>query len=627
MTSDDQATAERILRFVLGEVTPDARRRLAEYVGTLPRTPARDVRTTARLLDAAASLTRGQRDGGRERAPIEPMAGAGVRGRLLRRPMHLARTLAHVAHYSDPDTWRSLDYEPPPARPPSPATAPSLVPYVPRGDIEADVCVIGAGAAGCIVAHHLAMAGRSVVLVEEGPYRVTFDAAPDEMRVLGAVYRLGALQLSRDRRLSILQASGVGGSTMVNNGICTYPGDPDLSPARDNVLEGWRRAGFGLDLAALDLARQDVERRLSVRRLSPGPLGRNAALLLEPGAAHRSAADGRATVSGIFRTNLVDCLGCGLCNYGCAHGRRASVVDRYLVEAGRRRLRLVTGARVRRLEQRGGHTVAHVELADRGQGCRITASKTVLSCGAIASSALLLRSALGSNVGCRVSYNLSFPVLARFPETVHADAEVPMSAYVDHGTHILESVFFPPAAFAALLPEWGADHRESMAGYRQFAGAAVLTGSRPRGRVVLSGSGRNREPAVASGLGPVDRRRPREGMRQLAGHFLAQGASYVLFPALPWSGRATTMAEVERILRQLDDGGSVSLTTAHPQGGNAMHDDPRLGAADSSFRLHGSPSIYVCDASVFPSALGINPQLTVMAMADLCGRRLAGPTG
>jgi hypothetical protein len=75
-----------------------------------------------------------------------------------------------------------------------------------------------------------------------------------------------------------------------------------------------------------------------------------------------------------------------------------------------------------------------------------------------------------------------------------------------------------------------------MAGYRQFAGAAVLTGSRPRGRVMLFGSGRDREPAVVSGVGRVDRRRPREGMRQLAGHFLAQGASYILFPTLPWSG-------------------------------------------------------------------------------------------
>jgi choline dehydrogenase-like flavoprotein len=50
-------------------------------------------------------------------------------------------------------------------------------------------------------------------------------------------------------------------------------------------------------------------------------------------------------------------------------------------------------------------------------------------------------------------------------------------------------------------------------------------------------------------------------------------------------------------------------------GGNAMSDDPRIGVVDSQFSVNGCSNLFVCDASIFPSSLGVNPQLTVMALA------------
>lgn len=85
-----------------------------------------------------------------------------------------------------------------------------------------------------------------------------------------------------------------------------------------------------------------------------------------------------------------------------------------------------------------------------------------------------------------------------------------------------------------------------------------------------------------------------------------------------------TLAEVEVVLQGLDRAAAASLSTAHPQGGNPLHPDSGCGAVDPSFRLHGANSVYVCDASVFPTSLGINPQLTVMSLADTCGSSLAG---
>jgi choline dehydrogenase-like flavoprotein len=165
---------------------------------------------------------------------------------------------------------------------------------------------------------------------------------------------------------------------------------------------------------------------------------------------------------------------------------------------------------VRTLEPLPHGVVLHAAVGRAGHDCTITARIVVVAAGAIASSALLARSRLGGrNVGTRLSYNLSFPVLARMPDPVRAHAEVPMSAYVDHGTHILESIFFPPAAFAALLPEWGSTHRESMEAYDHFAGAAVLTASRPVGRVVATHRSPTHCPASSRGSGTPTGPRPR----------------------------------------------------------------------------------------------------------------------
>jgi choline dehydrogenase-like flavoprotein len=67
------------------------------------------------------------------------------------------------------------------------------------------------------------------------------------------------------------------------------------------------------------------------------------------------------------------------------------------------------------------------------------------------------------------------------------------------------------------------------------------------------------------------------------------------------------------------DASDISVNTGHPQGGNPMSRERSLGVVDQRFCVHGCKNLYVCDASVFPSAITVNPQLTVMALAHLAG--------
>jgi choline dehydrogenase-like flavoprotein len=97
-------------------------------------------------------------------------------------------------------------------------------------------------------------------------------------------------------------------------------------------------------------------------------------------------------------------------------------------------------------------------------------------------------------------------------------------------------------------------------------------------------------------------------------HF-ASGAKRVM-PMTFLSRSYTSLEQVDELDEIVRDNTDIGLHTSHPQGGNAISRDPEKGVVDERFRLHGVENVYVCDASVFPSSVTVNPQLTVMALAD-----------
>jgi choline dehydrogenase-like flavoprotein len=76
-------------------------------------------------------------------------------------------------------------------------------------------------------------------------------------------------------------------------------------------------------------------------------------------------------------------------------------------------------------------------------------------------------------------------------------------------------------------------------------------------------------------------------------------------------------AELEELDAYVRDNADLLLTSAHPQGGNAIGD-----VVGTDFRVRGFRNLYLCDASVFPTSVHVNPQLTVMGMAELAASRI-----
>jgi choline dehydrogenase-like flavoprotein len=105
-----------------------------------------------------------------------------------------------------------------------------------------------------------------------------------------------------------------------------------------------------------------------------------------------------------------------------------------------------------------------------------------------------------------------------------------------------------------------------------------------------------------------------EGIKLAARILLTGGAERVMAPTFDFTEVRHT-DQIDQFAASVDTS-QLSINSAHPQGGNAISPGPETGVVDAELRVHGWENLYVCDASVFPTAVTVNPQLTVMALAD-----------
>jgi choline dehydrogenase-like flavoprotein len=207
--------------------------------------------------------------------------------------------------------------------------------------------------------------------------------------------------------------------------------------------------------------------------------------------------------------------------------------------------------------------------------------------------------------------------MAEFGEEVDAFDGLQMTHYLAPPPgrgFIIESWGQPMAAHALALGGWFEPHFETMRRYRHVAAAGVVAGSE-RGGSWVRHSPLSRRPTFAFTATRRDVDRVLDGLRLLGEIFFAAGARRVT-PSTYRGRPLNSPAELARLGDGIRDGSDLLLRTAHPQGGNAISRDPVKGVVDERLRVHGTDNVTVCDASTFPTSITVNPQLTVMALAD-----------
>jgi choline dehydrogenase-like flavoprotein len=474
--------------------------------------------------------------------------------------------------------------------------------------LRADVCVIGAGAGGAVVAKELAEGGARVVVLEEGGRHpaATLTARPRDM--LARLYRDGGQVATVGRPPIVLPLGrGIGGTTLVNSGTCFR--------TPDHVLARWR-AEHGLHEltpASLAPAFARVEETLGVAQVPADLAGVNAALI-------RRGAERLGWSGGYLRRNARGCQGSGVCAFGCPTGAKQHAGDAYLGPARAAGAITCTGARAERIVVQGARATAVEARTPAGGRVTVEADAVVVAAGTIHTPLLLRASALGVRSRCRdrgaLGRNLSLhpatAVWGLFDEPVDMVRGVPQSYFVDEFARdgiMLEGIAGPPDYLAMSAPFTGDRHRELMLRYRHVGQCGLMVSDRSRGSV----RGRPGAPLIRYDLCPEDVATLHRGLVRLAELLAAAGARTLFLPLarLPELPGADVAP-----LRALDVRRSdLELMAFHPLGTARAHADPARGVVDPDLRVHGTENVYVADGSVVPTALGVNPQITIMALA------------
>jgi choline dehydrogenase-like flavoprotein len=269
-------------------------------------------------------------------------------------------------------------------------------------------------------------------------------------------------------------------------------------------------------------------------------------------------------------------------------------------------------------------TGLRARLSD-GRELKVRADKYVLSAGAVGSSYLLLQSGIGRRlpVGERFSSNMGAPLTAEFDEVVNAFDGLQISHYgipsTDSG-FVFETWFNPPVSQALNMPGWFEEHAENMRHYNRMMAVGVLVGTQSNGRIrqaLTGGPGVDFKPA------PDDLATLAKGLKLCGEMLFACDPAPTRLMINAWGTEEfKSVDELDRLDDICQDPDYIALGTGHPQGGNVISRDPKRGVVDPNFKVHGYENLDICDASVFPASLTVNPQLTTMSLAHYAAPRI-----
>ncbi|MGH7664291.1 MAG: GMC family oxidoreductase N-terminal domain-containing protein [Gemmatimonadaceae bacterium] len=536
--------------------------------------------------------------------------------------------------------WAAIGYAPTSNPPAAPAPL-RLTTITANATLECDVCVIGSGAGGGVVAAQMAAAGRRVIVLEAG----NADQAPDhdqhELTGMRRLYLEQGLTATRDLGIAILAGAGLGGGTTVN--WQTSLRTPDS--VRDEWAErsGCRHFAEESFTCSLD----SVAERLAVGTAESVVNANNA--VLQRG----SSALGFRCGINARNSRGCDSAQCGYCVFGCRVGGKQSTVNTYLADAQRagdtmiiprcRAETLVIHSGSRRVTGVIATARDEAQTAGAEWAVEVRAPVVVVAAGAIESPLLLLRSGVElPAIGRNLFLHPTAAVAGRYQNAIEPWRGPPQTVLCDHFSagpdgdgygFRCEAAPAHPGLLALGLPWLGdRDHRRRMQQVARTSALIVLTRDREgeTGRVRLARDGR---ADITYRPGASVRSLLRDGMVAAVRLHAAAGAMEVM--TLDSRGRvlggatAPSPGDVDAFCDRISPdriGRNWStLFSAHQMGTCRMGADPRAAVCNGDGAVFGVGGLFIADASAFPLSSGVNPMITIMAMAHhSAGRILAG---
>src|SRR5712691_11838337 len=526
--------------------------------------------------------------------------------------------------------WPSIGYTGPPSAMSSPARHPSDVriePLIPTDEttLDADVCVVGSGAGGSVIAAKLAEAGHRVVVLEAGSYLTADTFRQREAEAYDTMFQGHGVLTTTDLAFSVLAGQTAGGSSTINWMTCLKP--PPWA------REEWERESgmTGVASSVFDSFLDDVWSRLHVNveeslvNPSNDVLRRGSEAL-----GYRERVD-----YDVIPRNSQGCHArCDFCFFGCVYNAKQSPLVTYLPDAYRAGARFLFDTKAERVVIEAGEARG-VEAVFRHDGREVPVhirSRAVVAAGsAIQTPALLLRSGIRfPGVGQGLRLDPTTALFGEFPRPIRMWSG-PMQTIVvhrfqgsDEGHHgpWLESAPGHPGLAALAIP-WsgGRAHKDAMRRLARAASTIVLVRDVAEGRVTIDARG---EPILGYQLSSRDRRNLTRGLQEAARLHRAAGACRIgslhLRECSAGDGSSPIRpgeldAFIDRVGRLGVRENALGLFSAHPMGSARAGLDPRTSAAGPTGECHEVRNLWIGDGSLLPTAPGVNPMISIMALA------------
>ncbi|HTQ05285.1 MAG TPA: GMC family oxidoreductase [Polyangiaceae bacterium] len=588
-------------------------RRLSQILSTLPRPAARGVGAAFVLLDETARLATGKPFRDLTRAEQDALLGRWERNPIVRPALYGLGLLAKSAHFDALHAGKRAH---------GLAVVSDARPT--RGDenivraddwahgpvIECDVVVVGTGAGGAVVGRELADRGFVVCFVEEGARYRREDFGRGLIQAQTKLYRTTFAWGSPP--IPLMMGRLVGGSTAVNGGTCLRT--PDF------ILDEWCERLHTDDLSPANMAARfaHVEERLIVaepERRHIGPI----ADIMDRGAA------AFGWHSGPIPRNAVGCEGQGFCGLGCATGARRSTELSFLPGALAQGSTVLCEARATALIREGGRAVGVEVVSPAGRALSVRGKAVIFAGGAIPTPLFLLRQGVANSsgeLGRNLSLHPSAGVGGYFDERVDPENHVPQGYMVDHflRDNILLLAAQPTREVAhTLFPTTGQRLMQSLDAVPHLGMLGVMIRDSTRGRVWRDVGG---QPLVTYNLCREDVALMKRAL-VYAGELCRAAGARRLHIALVGQKAIDSDAEFEHFKARPLKASELALISYHPLGTCKMGRDPKSSVVNLDHETHDVPGLFVVDGSSVPGPPGVNPQLTIMALATRAAERIA----
>ena len=477
---------------------------------------------------------------------------------------------------------------------------------------QPDVCIIGSGAGGAVMADVLSGAGLDVVVLEEGGYytkdRYSNYKPYESFKILyrdyGATLAFG--------RIPIMLPLGraVGGTTVINSGTCFR--------TPDSVLNDWAET-FGIIKASpIDMEPyfERVEKTINVVPVDPEILGRN-------GLVFKRGADALGLSNGMLKHNMINCHGCGRCVFGCPTDAKQAVHLNFIPSAVKHGARVYANARADRIRVEG-RTVKEItgsilneETDNRIYSISVKPKLLIMSAGAVYTPYMLDRNNLriSPELGRNLAIHPAVRVTAMFDELIEGYKGVPqgnyMDAYASEGI-MHEGIFVPPEIGLPVMGKLGFKGKELASNYNRTAAFGVMVSDKNSFGSVRAGV--DNRPFITYSLHPYDIKKMIKGIAVASEVFFAAGAKSVNTSVFGFN-ELKTPDDISRLFEKKISATAFEMMAFHPLGTARMGEMPGHSVVDSFGKVHVIDNMFISDGSIVPTSLGVNPQITIMSLS------------